>query len=167
MATLAGSKCSAAAWSIRACCATAASTRNATPASRLAWASSASRCCVTASTDLRAFFENDVRFLRQFALVPCQKNGHQSMKILRKLAARTRGDRADHERAGRAPEHDRPRSRKRRSRRRESAPASSSARIVECAKHPEADRLQVCQGRRGQRRQCSDRLVARRMRVPD
>ena len=62
-----GSKCSAAAWCIRTYCARAKSIRSATPVSRSAWVSSASRCCAMASATLRQFFENDLRFLKQFA----------------------------------------------------------------------------------------------------
>ena len=36
-------------------------------ASRSAWAPTASRCCATASTTCALFYENDLRFLRQFA----------------------------------------------------------------------------------------------------
>ena len=36
------------------------------PASRSAWASTGSRCCKHGVHDLRAFFENDLRFLEQF-----------------------------------------------------------------------------------------------------
>src|SRR5690606_767571 len=50
----AGWKCSAAAWCIRTCCATSASTRRSTPALPSAWAWSASRCSATASTTCAA-----------------------------------------------------------------------------------------------------------------
>ena len=47
--------------------ATSASTPSATRVTPSAWASNGSRCCATASTTSGSIFENDLRFLRQFA----------------------------------------------------------------------------------------------------
>ena len=48
----------------RTCCARSASIPSSTRASRSAWARIGSRCCATASNDLRLFYENDLRFLQ-------------------------------------------------------------------------------------------------------
>ena len=65
----AGSRSSAPARSTRTCsstCASTATTPSATRGSRSAWASSGSRCSSTACSDLRLFYDNDLRFLEQF-----------------------------------------------------------------------------------------------------
>ena len=62
----AGSRSSAAAWSIRRCSKRSATTPSGTPASPSAWASSAWRCCKYGVDDIRLFYENDLRFLEQF-----------------------------------------------------------------------------------------------------
>ena len=65
----AGSRSSAPAWSTRTCsttCASTATTPSASRASRSAWGSSGSRSSSTACSDLRLFFDNDLRFLEQF-----------------------------------------------------------------------------------------------------
>ena len=54
------------AWSTRSCCATAASTRSATRASRSAWASSGSPTCATPSATSALYMEDDLRFLGAF-----------------------------------------------------------------------------------------------------
>ena len=51
----------------RTCCATAGYDPERSPAAPSAWASSASRCCKYGIDDIRLFFENDLRFLRQFS----------------------------------------------------------------------------------------------------
>ena len=65
-ATAAGSRSPAPGRCTRTCCATSASIPSDT-ASPSAWAPTAWRCCATASTTCALFFENDLRFLRQFA----------------------------------------------------------------------------------------------------
>src|SRR5688500_11385691 len=137
MARPAGWKCSAAAWSTRACCATSASIRNATPASPSASAWSASRCCVMGSTTCAAsstttcascasspeddgmkFSEN---WLRQHVAIDADREQLAAMLTAIGLEVEditVLGATLD---------------------------GVLVARIVDCAKHPEADRLQVCQ----------------------
>ena len=86
--------------------------------------------------DLRLFYENDLRFLRQFAEV--------TMKFSEALAAHAVQSAARHGGAVRhADDGAASRSRTSRPPRRRS-PTSSSARIDSVAPHPDADRLRVC-----------------------
>ncbi len=65
--TVNGWKCWAAGWCIRTCCVTLASTRKFTLVSPSGWGMERlTMFRVTRVTDLRSFFENDLRFLKQF-----------------------------------------------------------------------------------------------------
>src|SRR5690606_27044289 len=149
-AARAGSRCWAAAWCIRRCWPTSASIRSATPVSPSAWAWSASRCCATASTTCAASStttsascaSSRERARRASGPRPCHPGA--SMKFSENWLRQhvptdaTREALAETLTAiGLGVEDVTPLG--------EALQGVVVARIVSAEKHPEADRLQVCQ----------------------
>ena len=153
----AGSRSSAPAWSTRTSSASCRlRPRGRGRASRSAWASSASRCSSTASRTCARFYDNDLRFLEQFA-------GGRAMKVplqwlpdhLADRCRRSTSSRAQLSLAGVKVEGIERRGAARRGRHRRLIVAGL---VLEAGKHPNADRLQLCQVDVGERRAAPDRV---------